>query len=161
MEGWTDFYVAEVGAAAALAGLLVVAVSINVTRILEFPNLPGHAAQTLMSIAVALILASLALFPNQPPAWFGIEAVAGGLFIAVTGAQRAWQGLAHKAPGDPIWWTVSRIGTVFISSVALLIGGGILAVGQAAGLYWIGVGVIVILVVTLQRGWVLLIEILR
>jgi modulator of FtsH protease len=161
MDGWTDFYVAEVGAAAALAGLLVVAVSINITRILEYPNLPGHAAQTLMTVGTALILASLALFPGQPPVWFGLEAIAGALFIAVTGAQRAWLGLARKAPGDPLFWTISRIGTVATSSLPLLIGGIVLAVGQSVGLYWIGVGVIVILVVTLQRGWVLLVEILR
>ena len=55
MEAWTDFFVAEVGAAAALAGLLVVAISINIAKIMGFPLLPGRAAQTLIIIGGALL----------------------------------------------------------------------------------------------------------
>jgi hypothetical protein len=43
--GWDNFFVAEVGAAAALSGLLFVAVSINLTRILAIPHLPARAAE--------------------------------------------------------------------------------------------------------------------
>jgi hypothetical protein len=85
MEGWTDFFVAEVGAAAALAGLLVVAVSINVTRIMSFPLLPGRAAQTLIIIAGSLLVSSFALFPGQPPAVFGAEAAVIALAVAASG----------------------------------------------------------------------------
>ena len=38
---WANFFFAEVGASAALVGLLFVAVSINLKRILEVPGLPG------------------------------------------------------------------------------------------------------------------------
>jgi hypothetical protein len=37
VDAWADFAVAEVGAAAALAGLLVIASSINIVRIIELP----------------------------------------------------------------------------------------------------------------------------
>ncbi len=43
MTGWENFFVAEVGASAALAGLIFVGVSINLNRILSLPRLPDRA----------------------------------------------------------------------------------------------------------------------
>jgi hypothetical protein len=40
---WGDLFVATAGASAALAGLVFVAVSINIERILEFNDLPERA----------------------------------------------------------------------------------------------------------------------
>ncbi len=40
--GWHDFFVAQVGAAAALTGLLFVALSLNITRILQYAWLPAR-----------------------------------------------------------------------------------------------------------------------
>jgi hypothetical protein len=44
---WQIFFAAEVGAGASLTGLLFVAVSINIERILSFPKLPARAGETL------------------------------------------------------------------------------------------------------------------
>ncbi len=50
---WADFGVAVAGAAAALAGLLFVAVSLNLRDILALPQLPARAALTLGLLVVA------------------------------------------------------------------------------------------------------------
>ena len=42
---WESLFVAEAGASAALAGLLVVALSINLERILKGSGLPGRAGE--------------------------------------------------------------------------------------------------------------------
>ncbi len=76
---WANFFVAEVGASAALAGLIVVAISINLTRILAFPPLPARAAESLLMLTGALVLASFGLMPGQPLAMFGVEVLAIGL----------------------------------------------------------------------------------
>ena len=44
LEGWTDFNVAMVGATAALAGLLIVAMSVNIAEIMKSPTLLARAA---------------------------------------------------------------------------------------------------------------------
>jgi hypothetical protein len=64
---WSDFAVAVAGAAAALSGLLFVAVSINLSRILAFSNLPARAAQTLIMLVTPLVVSLLVLIPAQRP----------------------------------------------------------------------------------------------
>ncbi len=161
MEGWTDFYVAEVGAAAALAGLLFVAISINIERILNFPSLPGRAFQTLAMIAAALVIAGLGLIPGQPHTWFGWEALAAGLVIAATAVREAMLTARHRKPNDPLGWIVIPFVTAAFAFLPNLIGGVLLIGSNDAGLYWIAIGVITTFLATLQNGWVLLIEILR
>lgn len=43
-EAWHDFFTAVTAAAAAVTGLLFVALSINLAAILKEPRLPGRAA---------------------------------------------------------------------------------------------------------------------
>jgi hypothetical protein len=45
---WTDFFVAGASASAALAGLVFVAVSINIDRILRIQGLPSRALATVL-----------------------------------------------------------------------------------------------------------------
>ena len=65
---WTDLYVAAAGASAALAGLVFVAVSINIERILALPGVPNRALQTLLQLILLLrqrlVLLQLLLLNN-------------------------------------------------------------------------------------------------
>ena len=47
MDGWESFALAQVGAAAALAGLVLVAVSVKLERVLAAPYAPARVAQVL------------------------------------------------------------------------------------------------------------------
>ena len=46
--GWESLFVAEAGASAALAGLLFVAISINLELILQGAGLPGRAGEAMV-----------------------------------------------------------------------------------------------------------------
>jgi modulator of FtsH protease len=83
MPGWDNFFVAEAGASAALTGLLFVAVSINLTRILEFHQLPTRAAETLIVLASPLVISTFALVPGQSMRAYGVEIGATGLVVWV------------------------------------------------------------------------------
>jgi modulator of FtsH protease len=78
---WSDFAVAVVGAAAALTGLLFVAVSVNVERILA-AALTSRSASTMIFFAIPLLVGTLLLVPEQSPGVLGLELIATGVAAA-------------------------------------------------------------------------------
>ncbi len=56
----------ESSAAAALGGLLFVAVSINLQRILSLPRIPARAALSLVLLATPVFFGVVILIPDQP-----------------------------------------------------------------------------------------------
>ena len=64
---WSTFFAATLGAAATLAGLLFVAVSINLDRVLLNTRLLARAGETLIGLMLSLV-ASAALLAPQPAA---------------------------------------------------------------------------------------------
>jgi MFS-type transporter involved in bile tolerance (Atg22 family) len=73
MREWSDFFVAEVGASAALTGLLFVAVSINLGQILKYPHLPTRALEALATLLCVLVISTFALVPEQTAFVYGLE----------------------------------------------------------------------------------------
>jgi hypothetical protein len=63
---WFEFGVAIVGAAAVLNGLLFVAMSINIERIMAIVTLPARAAGTLVLFVIPLMVGTWMLIPSSP-----------------------------------------------------------------------------------------------
>ena len=62
---WSNFFTAQLGALAALTGFAIVAISINLGRILANDALPGRAAEALIGPVGAIAATSLLLMPEQ------------------------------------------------------------------------------------------------
>ena len=75
---WTNFFLAAASASAALAGLVIVAVSVNITRILQFPQLPTRAAATVVNL-ILILVSSMATLVPQPARVMGFEIAIFGL----------------------------------------------------------------------------------
>src|SRR5277367_3319354 len=73
IDHWTDLYVAGTGASAALAGLVIVAISINIKEILKYTYLPSRAAATIATLILILLVCMAGLIPGQSSLAFGIE----------------------------------------------------------------------------------------
>ena len=149
---WHDFFMGTIGASAALTGLLFVAISINLEQILKYPQLPGRAAGTLGILVSALVVSGFALAPGQSNRVLGIEIAAAGAVVAV---QALW--VVHGKDA----WVVEHLVTLLLPSVAFVIGGVSLAVGEGGGLYWVLAGILFAFVSASINGWVLLVEIKR
>ncbi|HXJ21856.1 MAG TPA: hypothetical protein VMT03_16645 [Polyangia bacterium] len=157
--GWDSFFVAEVGASAALVGLLFLSVSINLTRILSFPQLPGRAAETMIILIGVLVNASLALVPGQPPAGLALEMLAVGLFVWAYPIYL--QRRTARGPGAPPRAMVIRVLTHQLATAPMLFAGLSLLARWGGGLYWLVPGTIFSFSAGLVNAWVLLVEIQR
>jgi hypothetical protein len=157
---WNNYLTAETGAAATLTGLVFVAMSINLSRVLSTPGLTGRAAESLLQLFGALMVSTCALIPRQPAVALGAEVLAIGLILWFmgTGFQIHY---IRRNPGNPWLWVVSRILNTHISNVPFCIAGVLLMRDSPAGLYWLVPGFLFSLFAGIMGAWVLLVEILR
>jgi len=155
---WESFAVAEVGAAAALSGLLVVAASINIARIIELPTVVSRLGAALVLFATMLIVGTILLVPDQPGWLVGVEIAAVGL-AATLGVLRL-RGTGTADPAHRVSATV--VAALGAGAAGLIFLGGLFCALQVlGGLYWLVPGVILGFSVGLVNAWVALIEILR
>jgi len=139
---------------------VVVAISINLTRILAVAQLPRRAGESLILLVGAIVLTSLALVPNQPEMMIGVEMAAVGLItlatpLAIQISSRKLDAHISRVKRS------ARVATTVAGAAPFLIAGVLLCQGSSAGLYWAAAGVIVSLVGGVWNTWILLVEILR
>jgi hypothetical protein len=94
MSGWESFFVAQVSASAAVAGLVFVGVSINLDKILKYAGLPGRALEALVVLILVLVVSTLMLVPGQSTILIGAELLGAGLlawiWVIVLDALALW-----------------------------------------------------------------------
>jgi hypothetical protein len=159
-SAWEGLFITEAGVAAVLAGLLFVAVSINLGRILLHPGLTGRAAEAIGLLTGVLVACTLGLVPGQSRAVLGVEVLAAGVLAWLVQVGIHLQAVRDRVGPSP----AARIGRIGLAQAAVLplpVAGLSLLLGAGGGLYWLVPGIVLCLVVAVLDAWVLLIEILR
>jgi modulator of FtsH protease len=160
-EGWTDFGVAAAGATAALAGLLIVAISVNVSEIIASKSAVHGARATIASLVLAIAVSLLMLPAPQTLLGLGIATIVLGLIasaIQISAIRAQWvAGEAGLTAGPRIAILALAAG----QHLPFLVGGILLLVGVDTGLWWLVAGVVMVVVASLVDAWVLLIEVRR
>ena len=153
-EAWRDFFVATAGAAAALTGLLFVALSLHIRYIALNPVHRNQARGSLIGLVQVLVL-SLTALVTQPVAWTGVElALVGVAYLVVVGGYQLsvlWRTYWKIEPRSIV---PSIIG--YLLAVAGVYGGVNVYFGSGPGLYVVAFIIVAIIIWNLRNAWYLL-----
>ncbi|MFN8521164.1 MAG: hypothetical protein U0667_17645 [Chloroflexota bacterium] len=160
VAGWESFGVAMAGAAAVLVGLIFVAMSINMERLLAYPWLVSRAADAVLILMLALAAATLLLVPGiaiPVLAWclVALGAVGTGSILA--------RGVRRRGRVDAQYRSRADLQTIAAAAFTLQFGlaGLSLLAGVGGGMYWLVPAILGSLAIAVLDSWVLLVEINR
>jgi modulator of FtsH protease len=148
IEGWHDLYVMLGGSAAALVGLLFVAISMHAGFLTEkrFDHIRASALHALVSYLVLVVLATCLLIPGQTLSWLGIEILACGLgYLAwlFVFMRRVRRHESKVGPKQDEW--VRTFAAAAITGLLLVVVGAGVGLGHVAPLYvlpFVGLGLL-------------------
>jgi hypothetical protein len=161
LEPWKDFNVAMVGATAALAGLLIVAMSVNISTIMTSATLPARAGASVATLVLAIVACAFGLVPGQPVALYGVEVLIGGGVAAVF-QLHSMRVLATKDRVSTPWGRFAKAAVGVLPLLGFLVGGVLVIAGVApAGLAFVALGSVLAVITSILLAWVVLVEVLR
>ena len=154
-QQWDNFFVMVGGGAAALAGLIFVAMSTNHAIILQNKTHKNRAINMLSGFTAVFMACGFALIEDQPPRAPGIEwlvlwLIAAAIFI------RGYA-VAIKAGVSFIGLNVPRLGGGTLCYLAEVIGAILLILGYEAGLYIAAIGIVVLFAFLISGAWLIVI----
>jgi modulator of FtsH protease len=160
-EGWGELFLADAGASAALAGLLFVAVSINLDRIIALRGLPGAALGAIVLLVAVLLVSTFGLVPGQPRWLLAGEVLVVGIAAWLIMTVIWIRALRAPVPGQPRFVPVLSTVVTQAATLPIVIAGVSLLLRAGGGLYWLVPGLAFCLVVAVTNAWVLLVEVVR
>jgi hypothetical protein len=160
MADWSTLLAVEGGAAATLIGLVFVALSVNLTKILAYPGLPGRAAESILQFLAVFLIATMGLIPNQSEGALASEFIGIGLSLWIL---QAWLQIRYlrMRRGDPWSWFVYRAIFGHLTTVPFCVAGILLLLHGPGALYWLVPGFAFSFLSGVVGAWVLLVEVLR
>ena len=157
LDEWNNFFVMVGGGAAALAGLIFVALSINPDDIIRNTTHRNRAINMLSGFTAVFMACSLALIGNQLPELLGIEWLA--LWLVATVIFVKGYVIALRSGMSSAGLNAPRLAGGTMCYLAEVAGAIFLILGQSAGLYIAAIGMIVLFGFLISGAWLLIVGI--
>ena len=136
----------------------MVAISINIERILRYPGLPERGLVTLLLLLGVLVVSLLLLEPRLSRTTVGIELLVEGVVITVTVAALT---LSSRPREGEESYLASALLLAGIGTVPFVVAGVSFLAESWGGMSWVLSGFVAAIVGAMINAWVLLVEILR
>lgn len=158
---WTNFFLASAAASATLAGLVIVAVSVNLTPILAHPQLPSRAGAAIATL-ILILLSSMATLIPQPLNYLGAELILFGVFCWAVEVYSARKSIAaRRVSHRPMHESLLHVVFGQLQTLPFIVGGVYAFGSNPRGLYGVAFGIMVVFFASIANAWVLLVEIVR
>ncbi|GAA2464521.1 hypothetical protein [Agromyces soli] len=165
LREWAEFNVAMVGATAALAGLLIVAMSVNIARITGESSLTARIAGSLATLVLAIVTTGLAIAPAQPARLFGLEVLLAALAATAFQVHAVRSVFADRAQSPTFGVRFGKSIAGVLPLLAYLAGALLIVIagdgGGGAGLWLLAAGTLLAIAASIVHAWVVLVEVLR
>ena len=159
LESWHDFYVISGGAAAALAGLLFVGLSIHLRAVISGTEVRGLARITLTNFTLLLLVALFLTIPASRTAGTGIELLAiGASSVAIT-TPHVVAGIRQRSTLR-LLLVLYRFGLSWLAYLGLVAIGVVFILGDYEdALGWLVAVVSVLFLLSIRNTWDLLVTV--
>lgn len=158
---WSNFFVAQCGAAAALIGLLFVALSINLQRIMSESYLVDRVAESILVFLGLLWFSIFGMVPHQSLAVFGAETLASGIVVWALTTKLHVAAIRRHPSQVKTKFLIQRIVQTQIATLSTIVAGILMLAGHDSGLFWLIPASVVAYAAGIANAWVLTVEILR
>src|SRR5438128_572955 len=156
-ELWHDFFLTVGGGAAALAGLVFVAMSLNLQSIMEDATHRARAGTTMIGFTSIFILCGLALMAHQTGLWLGIEWLAATTVYAYGYISGYVQSV--RLQGSDTGRTGLRRTFTAFCALAQIVGSVMLIAGVGEGVLVAAVGLMLNVASLVSGAWLLMVGI--
>jgi hypothetical protein len=154
---WNNFFVMVGGGAAALAGLVFIAMSINLPIITRDATHKNRAIATLTGFTAVFMICAFALIGNQNYQWIGVEWLVVTLIPTITYIRVYFR--ATKTGRSSVGLSIGRFIVGTSCYVAQIIGSLLLMSGYVAGLYVASAAMVLSFAFFISAAWLLIIGI--
>lgn len=154
-EEWADLYVAVVGAAAVLTGLLFTALSLGPQQLLQTPEHRGRAREALFQLMAVLVLGLFVLVPAQGNPALGAEVLTVSAVMTTASARYQVQTIRSLPAGQRPGWAL-RVLVPDLATLAVGVAGISIFLETGGGLYWLLGAQLIYIVWSCANAWQLM-----
>jgi len=162
VQGWHDVFLTAGAAAATLAGLLFVGLSLHIRTVISHPDVRSLARVTLSDFFVVLVLSLFVLAPSDGPQTTGYEVAAIGLTGLGLMARPSLDGIRNRRSRSlTLRVLVVRFGLSALADLGLIAAGAavLLSSDYVDAFHGLLLLVVLLLVVAVRNTWDLLVTV--
>jgi hypothetical protein len=160
LSDWQTLFSALAECAATLTGLVFVAVSINLERVINTPGLRGRVSESILQFLQVFFICGAEVVPEQTIGTAAIEILALALLFWSAQAYSTIRYLKMRLD-HPKLWLIVRLVQTQVATIPFFVAGILLLAGSAAGFLFLALGIFLSFASGVLGARVLLIEVAR